>query len=69
MLTPHVEEITGDRQGGFRSSMSTTDHIFCIRQILEKKWEYNEAVAYRGVLGIQTSPKLQILTKWNRIAS
>jgi len=24
--------------------MSTTDHIFCIRQILEKKWEHNEAV-------------------------
>ena len=23
---------------------STTDHIFCIRQILEKKWEHNEAV-------------------------
>ena len=23
---------------------SKTDHIFCIRQILEKKWEYNEAV-------------------------
>jgi hypothetical protein len=23
---------------------STTDHIFCIRQILEKKWDYNEAV-------------------------
>jgi hypothetical protein len=23
---------------------STTDHIFCIRQILEKKLEYNEAV-------------------------
>ena len=22
----------------------TTGHIFCIRQILEKKWEYNEAV-------------------------
>jgi hypothetical protein len=21
-----------------------TDHIFCVRQILEKKWEYNEAV-------------------------
>ena len=20
-----------------------TDHIFCIRQILEKKWEHNEA--------------------------
>jgi hypothetical protein len=24
--------------------MSTADHIFCIRQILEKKWEHNEAV-------------------------
>jgi len=23
---------------------STSDNIFCIRQILEKKWEYNEAV-------------------------
>ena len=21
-----------------------TDHIFCIRQILQKKWEYHEAV-------------------------
>jgi len=26
------------------SSRSTTDHIFCIHQILWKKWEYNEAV-------------------------
>jgi hypothetical protein len=24
--------------------MSTTDHTFCILQILEKKWEYIEAV-------------------------
>jgi hypothetical protein len=23
---------------------STTDHIFCIRQVLQKKWEYNEAM-------------------------
>ena len=23
---------------------STTDHLFCIRQMLEKKWEYNEVV-------------------------
>jgi len=22
----------------------TTDHIFCLRQILEKTWEYNEAL-------------------------
>jgi hypothetical protein len=23
---------------------STTDEIFCIRQILEKKWEYSETI-------------------------
>jgi len=43
-LIPHAEEVTGDHQYGFRRNRSTTDHIFCIRQILEKKWEYNEAV-------------------------
>ena len=26
------------------NNRSTADHILCIRQILEKKWEYNEAV-------------------------
>ena len=34
----------GDHQCGFRRNRSTTDHIFCIRQILEKKWEYTEAM-------------------------
>jgi hypothetical protein len=34
----------GDYQCGFRRNRSTTDHIICIRQILEKKWEHNEAV-------------------------
>ena len=43
-LSPYTEEIIGDHQCGFRRNRSTTDHIFCIRQILEKKWEYNEAV-------------------------
>jgi hypothetical protein len=43
-LTPYSEEIIGDHQCGFRRNRSTTDHIFSIRQILEKKWEYNEAV-------------------------
>ena len=43
-LTPYAEEIIGDHQCGFRHNTSATDHIFCIRHILEKKCEYNEAV-------------------------
>jgi hypothetical protein len=42
--TQYAEEIIGDHQCGFRRNRSTIDHIFCIRQILEKKWEHNEAV-------------------------
>jgi len=33
-LTPYAEEIIGDHQSGLRRNRSTTDHIFCIRQIL-----------------------------------
>jgi hypothetical protein len=43
-LTLYTEEITGDHQCGFRRNRSTTDHVFCIRQIRERKWEHNEAV-------------------------
>ena len=43
-LIPYAQEIIGDDQCGFRRNRSAIDHIFCIRQILEKKWEYNEPV-------------------------
>jgi hypothetical protein len=43
-LSPYIDEIIGDRQCGFRCNRSTTDQLFCICQILEKKWEYNETV-------------------------
>ena len=43
-LIPYAEEVIGDHQCGFRHNSLTTDHIFCICQILEKKWEYNEAL-------------------------
>ena len=36
MLPPYGEEITGDYQCGFRRNISTTGHISCIREILEK---------------------------------
>jgi hypothetical protein len=33
----YIDEIIGDHQCGFRRNRSTTDKVFCIRQILEKK--------------------------------
>jgi hypothetical protein len=44
MLTPYVNEIIGDHQCGFHPNRFTTKQIFYIRQILEKKWEYNGMV-------------------------
>ena len=43
-LSPYTEEIIGDHQYGFRRNTSTTDLMFCIRQILKKNWECNEEV-------------------------
>ena len=43
-LTPYAEEIIEVLQCGFRRNRSTIGHIFCIHQVLEKNWEYNEAV-------------------------
>jgi sorting nexin-29 len=43
-LTPYAEEIIGHHQSGFRRNRSTTDQIFYIQQILEKKWEHNGTV-------------------------
>jgi len=38
-LTSYAEEIIGDYHCGFRYNRSTTDRMFCICQILEKKQE------------------------------
>jgi hypothetical protein len=35
-LTPYIDEVNVDHQCEFRHNKSTNDHIFCIRQILEK---------------------------------
>jgi hypothetical protein len=37
-------KLFGDHQCGFWLNRSTTYQIFCIHQILEKKWEYDETV-------------------------
>jgi len=43
-LTPYAEEIIGYCQCGFQCNRSTIDHIFCLCHILEKKYEYREAL-------------------------
>jgi hypothetical protein len=43
-LSPYIDEIIGDHQCGFRRNSSTTDQIFCILQIMEKKREYKDTV-------------------------
>jgi hypothetical protein len=43
-LIPYAEEIIGDHQFALQRNVSTTDHIFCSRQILETEWEYTESV-------------------------
>jgi hypothetical protein len=43
-LNPYVSEIIEDKQCGFRHNISTTDEIFYIWQMLEKKWDFNAIV-------------------------
>jgi hypothetical protein len=39
-----MDEMIGGSSVWVRHGRSTTDQIFCICQILEKNWEYNETV-------------------------
>ena len=52
-LTPYAEGIIWDHQCGFRHNRSTTDHISCNPQKLEKKWVY-EAVHQLFIVTNQT---------------
>jgi len=40
-LIPYAKKIIGDHPCGFRSNRSIIDHVFCIRQIFERKCDYN----------------------------
>jgi hypothetical protein len=46
-LIPCTDENIGDHQCEFRRNMSMNVQIFYIRQILQKKWEYNGTAVYR----------------------
>jgi hypothetical protein len=43
-LGPYIGEINGDQHCELQRNRLTTDQIFYIRLILEKKWESNETV-------------------------
>jgi hypothetical protein len=43
-LNRYIDEIIGNHQCGLRRSRLTTDQIFYIRQILVKKYEFEETV-------------------------
>jgi hypothetical protein len=43
-LTPYVDKIIGYNECGFQCNISAANQIFCIHQILKKKWEYNGTV-------------------------
>jgi hypothetical protein len=43
-LSRYTDEFTGDHHCGFWRNRSANDQIFCIRQILKKKLQYNETV-------------------------
>jgi hypothetical protein len=46
-LTPYAEETIEHRQCGFRRDRSTTDHIFCFRQILYKSGNWmRQCISY-----------------------
>jgi hypothetical protein len=46
-LIPYTDENIGDHHCEFRRNMSMNVQIFYIRQILQKKWEYNGTAIYR----------------------
>jgi hypothetical protein len=52
-LSPYTDEIIRDYQCGFRCNRSILISCFCIHQILEKKWEYNETVGHTVALLVE----------------
>ena len=69
-MSPYEIEIVGENQYGSRMNMSTVDHIFSIRKIFKKKWEYNNEVCQVFIaneinLAYQNSYIDQDLFTWN----
>lgn len=41
-LKPYTQEIVGEYQAGFKQNRSTNDQMYALRQIIEKRLEYNK---------------------------
>jgi hypothetical protein len=57
-LTPCINEINGDHRCGFVRGRSTTDQLFCIRQILEKNWDIMGQCSYETCSKVRTDKNL-----------
>jgi hypothetical protein len=71
-LTPYTEELLGDYHCGFWKNRSTTDHIFALRNIMEKCYEYNIIlhqlfIDYKQAYDSVNSNKLLVIMKEFRI--
>jgi hypothetical protein len=60
-LTLYVDEIIRDLQRGFQNNRSTVDYIFCIHQLLEKKWKWTVPQLFIDFKTAYNSPKKKVL--------
>jgi len=41
-ITPYTKDIIGEYECGFRSGKSTIEHIFTVKQLVEKHYEFDK---------------------------
>ena len=63
-LLKYTEDITGEYQSGFRSGSSTTDHLFSVRQLLEKCYEFNVEHTHLFIDFQQAYDSVRCLSMW-----
>ena len=67
-LEPYIENGLGEYQSGFRKGRSTIDHIFTIRNIMEKCWQYNKDIWQIFVYFKQAYDSINRASLWNIMA-
>ncbi|VVC36851.1 Hypothetical protein CINCED_3A001314 [Cinara cedri] len=68
-LEKYAEEIIGEYQSGFRKGKSTIDHIFVIRQLMEKYYEYAKDLHMVFVKYKQAYSSVNITRLWESLKS